>query len=396
MAKLWKRKSRGNRFYLDYYDIDGKRYQLDTGCTNLDEAKRWLRKFEEFSYLAKKGEIEKVGRITAEDVEGKARQKEQKNRIKMSDYQKQHENIASNLKKKTLENYRLAFVSYIALKGNPYLDEIDPSDVLSWQEKLRAEGKSKTTESMYGRALKSAMNRAVELEYLSRNPFAKVRYPSQRETRRTDKTMKVEEVQALLKLIDGKGASEQQFGNYVRCLMYTGCRRGEILTLRGENVDLENRILTVTVTKKRGEPIKMKIPINKALYQVLSKMDIKPGEYVFKTTARKKSLRERGRYWSPYYASSHFKEFIEKAGLSERYSLHSLRKVYVSHLHSLGVPIDVIQRLVGHSSPTITWLEYSTTDALSFRKYADLIDFDSTSLEDRLEVKPDTNSETSL
>ena len=46
---------------------------------------------------------------------------------------------------------------------------------------------------------------------------------------------------------------------------------------------------------------------------------------------------------------------VRKAELSEDYSLRSLKQTYVTYLEEKGVPIDVIQRLVSHTSPNITW-----------------------------------------
>jgi integrase len=59
----------------------------------------------------------------------------------------------------------------------------------------------------------------------------------------------------------------------------------------------------------------------------------------------------------------------DKAGLPERYTLHSFRKTFVTYLHEKGIPTNIIQRLVGHSSPSITFLEYDSTDALSYAQF---------------------------
>jgi len=65
----------------------------------------------------------------------------------------------------------------------------------------------------------------------------------------------------------------------------------------------------------------MYMPINENLYQVLLKMDIKDGEYLFKSGGQKARLADRP--WGKDYPTHHFKEITRKLGLSEKYSLHS-------------------------------------------------------------------------
>ena len=67
----------------------------------------------------------------------------------------------------------------------------------------------------------------------------------------------------------------------------------------------------------------------------------------------------------------------DKAKLPKHYTLHSLRRTYVTYLHEKGIPTNIIQRLIGHSSPTITYLEYDSSEALSFARFAEEMDIGS-------------------
>ena len=69
-----------------------------------------------------------------------------------------------------------------------------------------------------------------------------------------------------------------------------------------------------------------------------------------------------------------FREIANKANLPKRYTLHSFRKTYITYLSKKGIPTNIIQRLVGHSSPSITFQEYDETDALAYRRFADEMD----------------------
>ncbi|MBT5874227.1 MAG: site-specific integrase [Candidatus Latescibacteria bacterium] len=81
-----------------------------------------------------------------------------------------------------------------------------------------------------------------------------------------------------------------------------------------------------------------------------------------------------GQPWGPDGVTHKFKTEIRKAGLPESYSLHSLRHTYATHLQEKGVPRDIVQKLLGHSSPVTTGI-YDHSEALHFREYADKADF---------------------
>lgn len=61
-----------------------------------------------------------------------------------------------------------------------------------------------------------------------------------------------------------------------------------------------------------------------------------------------------GRKLEPSTLSQAFLKFRRKAGLPEEFSLHSTRHTVESWLAQRGVPVTVIQRLMGHSTVTTT------------------------------------------
>jgi len=60
-----------------------------------------------------------------------------------------------------------------------------------------------------------------------------------------------------------------------------------------------------------------------------------------------------------------FKKWAKKAGLPSHYSIHSLRHTYATNLYKAsGYNLRLVQRQLGHSSPTVTQV------------YADVMDSD--------------------
>ena len=226
--------------------------------------------------------------------------------------------------------------------------------------------------SMYHRALRAAYNRALKWEWIEKNPFLKVEV-AKTTAGSTTRNMSFGEVQKLLNAIDEDGDAE--FGNLIRFLLYTGCRRNEIRCLRFEDVDRENWTLKI-YAQKTGKD--MVLPINKALKRVIEGMDWGEG-YIFKSRSGGHRAKFKEQPWSESWVTHRFKSYIRECGLAEEYRLHSLRHTYSSFLIEQGIPIDIVSKLLGHSSVRVTADNYDHSLALHFRSQADLVDFENNS-----------------
>ena len=107
-------------------------------------------------------------------------------------------------------------------------------------------------------------NKAVQWNYLSSNVFEKIKLPK----RQAGKPSYITETE-LQKIINcGMPDIVSQF---VITAFYTGCRLGELVNLRWENVNLKENIITIGdknfTTKTRKQRI---VPIHPRVAQVLS------------------------------------------------------------------------------------------------------------------------------
>ena len=362
----------GGKYELAYIDVDGRRYRINTDVRDKKIAEVWLNKAEELISLAKLGIIEKVGKITREVVAGREAPA-QSERLRLDGFEKKYLERGEHdleLAPKTLEVIQNAFASFRSVVRDSYLDTLTDEDVRRWKRKLTDMKRTKSTIAIYQRALKTAFTRAVKWKMTSENPFANVEMPSSRGEQKPKKSMSIEEVQLVLSVIN-----DPMFKRFVEFLLYTGCRRNEVLYLKREDLNLEERTLTVHTPKTHRQLV---LPINRALMRIIEQMHednrLPESGYIFRSYSNRRG-REKEVPWHPSSVTHMFKDYLRLAGLSEDFSLHSTRHTYVTYLRSKSIPQDVVQRLVGHLSPATTQV-YDGSVALHFRDIADLVDFE--------------------
>ncbi len=142
----------------------------------------------------------------------------------------------------------------------------------------------------------------------------------------------------------------------------TGCRRGEILSLKWDNVDMKHGFILLDNKTKTGK--RREIPINATLRDVLQsitrRLDV---TYVFFDTATGK----------PYQGVDRsFNTACRKAGIRD-FHFHDLRHTFASLLVMNGVDIQTVAKLLGHSNLTMT-LRYAHLAPSHLVKAVDILD----------------------
>jgi integrase len=134
----------------------------------------------------------------------------------------------------------------------------------------------------------------------------------------------------------------------------TGLRRAELLALRWRDIDREGEMLYVRnrdgFTTKSGDerPVPLAGDALERLRQMREGRQPDPSDPVFITL---KDVPPK-----PDRVSKRFKFFVEKAKLPDRdrISFHSLRHSTASWLAMKGIPMRVIQSILGHSTIQVT------------------------------------------
>ena len=136
------------------------------------------------------------------------------------------------------------------------------------------------------------------------------------------------------------GATNKLTRDLITFLIYTGCRKGEALNLKWDDVDIKNGIIAIKATKTKYDRY---IPISKPFKELLSGIEKKDDVlYVFNNNGAKIVDFKRS-----------FHTACRNAGLKDLH-IHDLRHVFASKMVMNGTSLYITGELLGHRTTQMT------------------------------------------
>jgi integrase len=185
--------------------------------------------------------------------------------------------------------------------------------------------------------LKHMFTKAYDWEMITDNTLRKIRkVKSVKGENKRLRYLSLDECQTLI------NACDPHLKPIVITALNTGMRKGEILNLKWNNVDLRHGFILLDITKN-GE--RREIPINDTLKDVLQgitrRLDI---SYVFYDNTTGKPFQDVKRS---------FNTACRRAGIKD-FHFHDLRHTFASQLVMAGVDLTTVKELLGHKTLTMT------------------------------------------
>jgi len=157
----------------------------------------------------------------------------------------------------------------------------------------------------------------------------------------------------------------------IRIPWRTGIRVSELINLREQDIDYENRAITIIVQKERkkdGKPIEKRrvVPIDQGTLDMIKEYLEWAKQFPYKGDLLFPMTRQR--------VNEIFWKLGKKAGLKQigdpaiskhtNMHPHTLRHSFAIHCIKRGMSIERLQKILGHQSPTTTsvYLQYSVAD----------------------------------
>lgn len=280
--------------------------------------------------------------------------------------------VPGTIKDSTASHYRMVADAYlIPHLGRRRLATLGPEHVQTMLREMEAAGLSAWTRRNARTVLSSSLSRAMKFSLTTRNAASLVDAP-RIASGPTDDALTVDEVRDLLAHLEGLGDRNLALAQFA---LQVGLRRGELLALRWDNVDLDARTIHVAGTLKQpkgggwyiDEPKTRAadriIPLTSHLVDALASHRRRQAAeqlaspiwhdngFVFPSTVgTPMSGRNLLRWWQ---------HALGQAGLQER-PFHAARRTAVTLMAESGIPLEVASRIIGHASIRMTADVYTT------------------------------------
>lgn len=206
--------------------------------------------------------------------------------------------------------------------------------------------------------LRAALQQAVDERLIPYNPCENCRIPPKEK-----KEMKVippEQIGAYLREAEAYGVLPMFYLE-----LTSGLRRGELMALLWEDLDVENRILSVSkqvvrvngdleVTEPKTQNSIRKVALPQQTVDLLIQEHEKhPDNPLMFPSPR------TGTYWSPDGVSRINKNLLKRAGIDTSVRFHDLRHTFATMAMQSGVDVKTLSSMLGHYSAGFTLDTYT-------------------------------------
>lgn len=247
--------------------------------------------------------------------------------------------VRDTVKKRSWDRDELALKHLIDFYKGRKLSDISPSDVDDYKS------------SRLGKVAPATVNRELQVlrhlfnladrwnKYYGKNPVSVtglIPVNNQKE-----RILTLDEEKRLI------AACDPYLRNIVVMALYTGMRKGEIITLKWVNVDLEGGLVTIDQTNSKSKKTR-RIPVNTIVRRLLLEQRLKSAgnDYVF--------LSSKGTPYKKHDSLNRaYFRAIEKAGI-KGLRFHDLRHTAATRMIELGASVVAVKEILGHSSLDMT------------------------------------------
>lgn len=227
--------------------------------------------------------------------------------------------------------------------GHLRLRDIKPGDVLRLHDSKRVQTCAATANRVLA-LIKRAFNIAIAMEHCEKNPCRGVRMHAENNVR--SRTLAGEELKRFVAALADE--PNRVAADFMLFALASAGRREECLQMTWAEVSLEQATWTIPAHRSKNGKSRT-VPLNDVALRVLrNRLAHRSSEYVFPG-------RDKGPCCNPNRA---FKRVLERAGIVDL-KIHDLRRSAATILINNGGNITQAQKLLGHSSSTLTATRYA-------------------------------------
>lgn len=251
------------------------------------------------------------------------------------------------------------------------LDEVSEDDLIAFF-KTQLDYSQSCINKMY-QLLGAVFIKAVNRKIIEDNPLREIKRPKSNKKTIPVRALTVEEQKKLLNVLKNE---DVRYSDIMLLSMFTGMRIGECCALMVEDIDLNEKTITVYKTVARGKYGRnvlnetktsagmRKLHLSDDIFEFLkSCIGNKDKGLLFLSSNQNLVTTNQVNY---SYAAALKAYDIVDTSVYGRVDLHSLRHTYATRCIESGMPAKVLQKLLGHTDINITLNTYCSV----FEKYS--------------------------
>ena len=341
-------------------DINGKRKQKYFYGSTEKEVKKKLR---EYFINGEKYSVNNIAKMTLEEF--------------LVDWL---ENILVN----TLKPKSYAIKEYIIKQqitpriGLLQVNSIVASDIQQMINDMVKEGLSYSTIKKSYDALNQRFKLAIKQGQVNKNPILGVELPIQKHQKSSEIHFFTEEqckelIKESRRIYSSNNQNVYRLGELVPFLIFTGLRIGEAIALEWNDVDFENKIITINKnvvevkSKETGKYILEKqdstktdsstrmVPLSNGAIECIKNLKQINGNKKFVFAS------QTGKYISPSNFNRMFRGIQKALNYEVILGVHSLRHTFATLMLNKGIDVKIVSELLGHSNVSVTYNIYIHT-----------------------------------
>ncbi len=253
------------------------------------------------------------------------------------------------------ETERLLRSVFVPVWGRRALGEIKKADILHVIDGIMARGKPSSARHAFA-AIRKFFNWCVERGHLDDSPWRTIKPPVKANSR--DRVLSDAELALIWRAAEGQG---WPFGRIVQLLMLTGQRRGEVVGLRWEELDLDAAVWTIPGSRTKNHKQHL-VPLSPSVVAILKALPrIEGSEFAFPARGMPEqaySGYSKGkRVLDADIDTVRRKEAVAAGRTADDikhldWTLHDLRRTAATGMARAGVAPHVVERILNHVSGT--------------------------------------------
>lgn len=283
----------------------------------------------------------------------------------------------SSIKKPTLSPLTFAFyqkiiqTQLIPMFGTMKINEIRSYHVQQYidflaNQKTREDGRegeiSASTVKRYTTVLRSILTLAYKLQYMEEDVGLSRRLEFPKEQTVEANAFTEEETQNILHALNQESLHIQVL---IQIALFTGMRRGEIVGLKWEDIDFENRLISIkrSIYKPKNGKAEEKEPKSKSSIRTISIPDLLCQKLMQYREQQNRHISYMGDAWydlhyifteedghvmNPHTPTKQFAHFLKRHGI-RHLKFHGLRHTSATLLLANGCDIKTVSARLGHA-----------------------------------------------